>query len=169
MPKSCPILSYDQIILGSFPFSAYKQCTFTERPNQAASGADLVPDVDTRDGCLDACITNSDTCKAVEFSESLGCYMHTSADFVNTLAETAGVTNYAFIECSKHSHTFSGICCLSGTNLMLLLCFCFFQVPVSIHLILACDLCEYSLINRAVIQIIISNIIMPSWMHRYNL
>ena len=67
-----------------------------------ADGASQVTDVDALDDCLQACVDDTDNCLAVEFSDTLGCWIHTSADYLDNLKDNTGVTLYGLQSCGGY-------------------------------------------------------------------
>lgn len=84
----------------SLMFSAYEGCSFTTTVGMGAQGATRVDSASTLNACLVACI-GATNCVAVEYSETLKCWMHTTNDYLNKLAAAETVTVYAFNQCCE--------------------------------------------------------------------
>ena len=80
--------------------SAYNGCSFSIATDMGASGADKVDGADSLEKCLAACIT-AEKCLAVEYSDTLGCWMHTKEGYDDKLGKNDGVSTYALKECTS--------------------------------------------------------------------
>ena len=82
-------------------YTVYEDCQFTKYENMSSTGADRVANVNTLDVCLSACKDDTANCKAVEYSDEFGCYMHSDAGYLDNAMDNEGVTIYNLNECGE--------------------------------------------------------------------
>jgi hypothetical protein len=73
----------------------------------SVAGGSLVAQGVTESQCLDLCLMNS-FCLAVDYnSNELGCYLHASSTYCNTVVALTGVTHYKKVPCLTSKNNFT--------------------------------------------------------------